>query len=130
MNGKFLLDTNLVIALFAGEPAVTQGLMDAEEVFLPSIVLGELYFGARKSKRAEENISRLDDFAVSNIVLNCDTNIARRYGEVKDRLRQKGRPIPENDVWIAAIPLEHGLSLVTRDEHFAEVEGLNIETWE
>jgi tRNA(fMet)-specific endonuclease VapC len=130
MNGKYLLDANLVIALFAGEPAVTKRLREAEEIFIPSIAMGELYYGAHKSSRAEENIARLDDFIAGNVVLSCDTEIARRYGEVKDRLRQKGRPIPENDIWIAAIALEHGLILVTRDVHFNEVEGLKIEGWQ
>ncbi len=130
MNGKYLLDTNLVIALFAGESPITKRLRDVEEIFIPSIVMGELYYGARKSSRAEENIARLDDFAASNVVLSCDTGIARRYGEVKDRLRQKGRPIPENDIWIAAMALEYDLTLVTRDVHFSEVAGLKIETWQ
>jgi len=119
MSGNYLLDTNIVIALFASDSAVTDRLEDAEEVFIPSIVLGELYYGAHKSSRAKENIARLDDFAASNVVLSCDTEIARRYGEVKDRLRQKGHPIPENDIWIAAIALHHGLTLVTRDMHLA-----------
>jgi len=65
----------------------------------------------------------------SNVVLNCDTEIARRYGEVKDGLRQKGHPIPENDIWAAAIALHYALTLITRDAHFNEVEGLKIETW-
>lgn len=61
MNGRFLLDTNIVIALFAEDTSVQKGIMEAEQVFLPSIVLGELYYGAGKSLRTEENISRVDE---------------------------------------------------------------------
>lgn len=61
MNGKFLLDTNIVIALFAGQPSVKENLLTSEQVFLPSIVLGELYYGAYKSSKTEENIARLDE---------------------------------------------------------------------
>jgi len=61
MSGKFLLDTNVVIALFAGESAVQERLKQVEETFSCSIVIGELYFGARKSRRVNENLSRIDE---------------------------------------------------------------------
>lgn len=84
MSGRYLLDTNIVIALFADESAVKGRFGEAEEVFVPSIVLGELYYGARKSRRVVENLARIDDFAARNVVLGCDTETARRYGEVKN----------------------------------------------
>jgi tRNA(fMet)-specific endonuclease VapC len=114
MNGRHLLDTNIVIALFASDPDVMDFLNDAEEVFIPSIVIGELYYGAHKSSRAKENVARIDDFAASNVILSCDAETARWYGEAKDKLRQRGRPIPENDLWIAAIALQYDGSLVVR----------------
>jgi len=129
MSGRNLLDTNIVIALFAQDPAVVEHLDKAEEVFIPSIVLGELYFGARKSGRVKENLARIDEFAVSNVVLGCDTETARYYGEIKNSLREKGRPIPENDVWIAAIALQYDLILISRDAHFGEVDNLKVESW-
>jgi tRNA(fMet)-specific endonuclease VapC len=79
MSGRNLLDTNIVIALFAQDAAVVEHLDEAEEVFIPSIVLGELYFGARKSRRVKENLARIDEFAFSNVVLGCDTETARYY---------------------------------------------------
>jgi tRNA(fMet)-specific endonuclease VapC len=129
MNGRFLLDTNIVIALFAQESSVQECLERAEEVFVPSVVLGELYFGARKSARVEENLARVDEFAASSAVLVCDTETARRYGAIKNELREIGKPIPENDLWIAAIAQQHDLILVTRDVHFSEVERLKVEAW-
>jgi len=129
MSGKCLLDTNIVIALFANEGAVKDNLAMTEEVFVPSIVIGELYYGAYKSTRAKENLARIDDFAASGPVIGCDTGTARFYGEVKNALRIKGRPIPENDIWIAAIAMQHGLTLVTRDAHFKEIENLEVISW-
>ena len=129
MNGKFLLDTNIVIALFADDPAVRDQLADDLEVFIPSIVLGELFYGALKSTRVEANLARLDEFTRSSAVLGCDATTARYYGQIKNTLREKGRPIPENDIWIAAIAMQHGFTLATRDRHFDEVEGLLIEAW-
>jgi tRNA(fMet)-specific endonuclease VapC len=129
MTGKVLLDTNIVIALFADEASVKQQLTIIGEIFIPSIVLGELYYGARKSARAEQNIARIDEFAAGNTVLLCDTTTARQYGVIKAQLRAKGKPIPENDIWIAAIAEQHQLTLVTRDSHFQHVDGLVIEQW-
>jgi len=129
MSGRFLLDTSIVIALFAEDTSVEEHLKEAEEVFIPSIVLGELYFGVRKSGRIRQNLRRIDELAISSAVLACDLGTAREYGEIKGALQEKGRPIPENDIWIAAIARQHGLTLVTRDEHFKEVEHLNIEVW-
>jgi tRNA(fMet)-specific endonuclease VapC len=63
------------------------------------------------------------------MILNCDTETARLYGNVKNSLRKKGRPIPENDIRIAAAAFQHDLVPVSRDEHFEEVEGLKLEKW-
>lgn len=129
MSGRFLLDTNIIIAIFRGETSIQSRLAGAEEVFVPSIVLGELYFGAHKSRRVEENIERIDDLATSSAVLTCDADTAREYGFIKAGLREKGKPIPENDIWIAAIARQHQLALVTRDDHFGEVDDLEQEIW-
>jgi tRNA(fMet)-specific endonuclease VapC len=129
MNGSYLLDTNIVIALFQREAAVQERLAAADVVFIPTIVLGELYFGAWKSSRAEENTVLVDEFASGRSILGCDRHVAREYGLIKTRLREKGRPLPENDIWIAAIAREHGLILITRDSHFQDVEDLKWERW-
>jgi len=129
MNGRFLLDTNIVIALFSREAVVEARLAIATEVFIPSVVVGELYYGAYKSVRVEENITKIDEFAASNTILVCDARTAQEYGQIKNLLRAKGRPIPDNDIWIAAIGKQYGLTLITRDTHFGEVSRITIEAW-
>lgn len=129
MSGRYLLDSNIVIALFAGEMSVLESITEVDEIFIPSIVVGELYYGAQKSHRRESNIARIDDFVEASSVLDCDQETARRYGEVKQELQLKGRPIPENDIWIAAVAIQYGLALVTRDVHFQEVDMLEVEAW-
>lgn len=121
------MDTNVVIALFAGDPAIVESLRREAAVFLCVPVLGELRYGALASARTESNLARLDDFANAVIVLPCDTETAASYAAVKFDLRKKGRPIPENDVWIASIARQHNLTLLTRDAHFREIEGLEVE---
>jgi tRNA(fMet)-specific endonuclease VapC len=128
VSGK-LLDTNVVVALFAGEEATRARFAGAGPTFIPSVVLGELVFGAHKSTRVGENLARIEAFIRDVPVIPCDADAARRYGETKARLKEKGKPIPENDIWIAAIGLRHRLTLVTRDDHFGNVDGLALERW-
>ena len=129
MSGRFLLDTNIVIALWANDEAVTRQLAVAGEIFIPIIVLGELYYGARKSVWSAKNIARIDEFASRSSVVLSDVTTAQQYGEIKSALRAKGRPIPENDLWIAALSLQYGLTLVTRDDHFSLIDGLLTAIW-
>lgn len=130
MSGRFLLDTNIVIGLLAAEPSVMRPLRAAEKVFLPSVVLGELHYGAFKSTRTVQNLARIDALREAGAVLLCDAETAREYGRIKNGLRALGRPIPENDIWIAAIAVQHGLTLATRDPHFDQVEQLERVRWE
>ena len=129
MNGSVLLDTNIVIGLFAKDQAVVTRLSQVNHVFLSSIVLGELYFGAYKSAHPDENGRRIDELASAGAVLVCDATTATHYGRIKTALREKGRPLPENDIWIAAVAQQHGLTVVSRDQHFKEVENLPVEVW-
>lgn len=129
MSGRFLLDTNIVIALFAKEPAIQLHLTNDSEIFLSTTVLGELYYGAHKSARVSANTARIDEFAACNVVLPRNIVTAQQYGQIKNGLRAKGRPIPENDIWIAAIVFQYNLILVTRDGHFWDISGLLVEQW-
>jgi tRNA(fMet)-specific endonuclease VapC len=129
MNGRYALDTNIVIALIDGDTSVRDRIATADEIFLPSPVLGELYFGAFKSRRAHANVPRIEDLARSYSVLSIDGATARAYGVLRSQLRLKGKPIPENDLWVAAVAQQWGAIVATRDEHFAAIEGLSIAKW-
>ncbi|WP_338421584.1 type II toxin-antitoxin system VapC family toxin [Nostoc flagelliforme] len=96
---------------------------------MPSVAIGELFYGARKSGRSQGNLERIEEFIARNTVIGCDIETACKYGEVKNKLRLKGRPLPENDVWIASVAIQYNLILVTRDAHFQEVENLQIVAW-
>lgn len=129
MSGNILLDTNIVIGLFANEETVLAHLSETDSVFIPSVVLGELYFGAYKSAHGEDNVRRIDELASANAVLVCDAVTANYYGRIKKALRDKGKPLPENDIWIAAIAQQHGLAIASRDQHFREIENLPLLVW-
>ena len=98
-------------------------------VYICTIVLGELCFGAFKSVRTADNLVRIEQFTAQYDLLDVDKTTARHYGQIKLGLQRKGRPIPENDIWIASIAIQYNLPLVTRDAHFGAVDGLTTETW-
>jgi tRNA(fMet)-specific endonuclease VapC len=68
-------------------------------------------------------------FASGRAIVTCDIDVAREYGRLKHYLKGKGRPLPENDIWIAAAANLHSLTLVTRDSHFSEFESMPIVAW-
>ena len=104
-------------------------MQSRNNLFLASPSVGELYYGAQKSDKIRENLHKINTFVENHIFLPCDLETAQWYGIIKERLRRKGRPIPNNDLWIAAIAMQHGLILVTRDSHFDQVESLQTEYW-
>ncbi len=128
-NGKYLLDTNIIIGMFTGVKAIQEKMQNIDKIFLGSPVIGELCYGACKSSRPTENFAKVNRLTQRFPLFSCDLETARWYGNIKDQLRRKGRPIPDNDIWIAAIAMQHGLTLVTRDAHFDEVESLQTERW-
>jgi tRNA(fMet)-specific endonuclease VapC len=123
---KVLLDTNRLSDALAEDDEVLSRLEAAEAIFVPAIVLGELRSGFVRGRRRAENEARLSWFLSQDGVttLSVDGPVTHRYAAVHGALRAKGRPIPTNDLWIAAVALEHGLVLYTRDAHFRAVPGL------
>jgi tRNA(fMet)-specific endonuclease VapC len=126
MSGRIALDTNIVIALFASDKIVQQKISEYAEVFTPGVVLGELFYGAFKSTKVQQNVLRIQEFARQTIVLKTDKDTAEQYGRIKNALRAKGKPIPENDIWIAALCHQYELPLLTQDNHFSEVENISV----
>ncbi len=128
MNGKFLLDTNIVIAFLTGDEHIERP-DPTDQLYVSCTVIGEMFYGAFNSNQVRENTNRIVEFIRDIVSVPCDDDTARVYGEIKTVLRKIGRPIPDNDIWIAAVALQHSLSLVSRDEHFAKIEQLNLVRW-
>jgi len=128
MNGKFLLDTNIVIAFLTGDESI-QHPDPTDQLYVSCTVIGEMFYGAFNSNQIEENTDRLVEFVHDTVSVPCDDDTARVYGEIKASLRRKGRPIPDNDIWVAASARQHLLTLATRDAHFEEVDGLTLVRW-
>ena len=123
---KVLLDTNAYSALKRGVDAVVRRVTRAETVFLSTVVAGELPSGFRQGTRLRKNLAELDAFIDNPHVTVVPVSLvtADRFGRIAAALRAKGRPIPTNDIWIAAHAMETGADLLSFDAHFVEVDGL------
>lgn len=125
---KLVLDTNIYSDYAEGLPE-TVDLMatEGEQIYLPSIVLGELQFGFMKGKRRAFNEKKLRQFTdILNVdVINVNADVARKYAAIYLSLQKKGTKIPINDVWIAASCMEVGGTLLTRDRHFEVVDQID-----
>ena len=123
---KVLLDTNVYVAFHRGQREVVRHVREAESVMMSMVVVGELLYGFRYGNRYQANLERLYAFLESPVVSSVDVtlNTAERFGLISASLRRKGRPIPTNDIWIAAHAFESNAQLLTFDHHFSEVDNL------
>ena len=121
-----LLDTNVLADFFAGDPETVEAFQRSRMLAINAVVLGELLGGFVLGTRSGANRRLLSRFLSSPRVkvLPLAAATAEHYADVYAQLRRKGKPIPSNDMWIAASAREHGLVLFTRDIHFREIEGL------
>ena len=126
MSTKLVLDTSAVLAFFQGSEPAKDAMNRAEVVYLPSISAGELYFGARRCSRPAQEEAKIEALVNQTQALHIDHGTARIYAAVIHQLESQGKRIPLNDIWIAALTMQHGCSLLARDAHFARIEGLNI----
>ena len=129
MSGRYLLDTNIAVQVLNDQLDLESRRGRGIHSLLCLTVVGELYFGAANSGRPDANKQRIEGLLAVCPVIPQDLKTSEIYGQIRAELRKKGRPIPENDIWIAACARQHGLTLVTRDRHFDEVDGLQTESW-
>jgi tRNA(fMet)-specific endonuclease VapC len=129
MAGEIALDSSVAIRYLNGEPKAVKAVASLPTVALPLVVVGELPFGAENSTRSLENLTKYLEFINACATPDMGRATARVYSRTRCALKRKARPIPENDLWIAAQCLEQGWSLATDDGHFAAVEGLTVVRW-
>jgi len=125
---KLALDTNAYKALGEGNQQLAEEARTAEAVGLPTIVLGELWFGFMNGTKLRQNAATLERFLATPRVriLELDMQTTRVFGEIATLLRHAGVAIQQNDIWIAALCKQHGFALATRDRGFQHVLGLEV----
>ena len=124
-----ILDTNALAAFLKEDRSVLRHVDDAEAFCLPVIVLGEYRYGLAGSKARAALTVRLDALVADATVLVIDDLTTRVYAAVRAELKVAGTPIPENDVWIAALVRQHNMPLLTRDGHFDHVARIERICW-
>lgn len=124
-----ILDTSALSAFVHGEAGVGRVLRRQARAAIPVIVLGEFRYGIARSKHRSAYEAWLESQLPSFDILTVTDETAVTYADLRVALRRSGRPIPANDAWVAALALQHRLSVLSRDEHFDAVPGLERERW-
>jgi tRNA(fMet)-specific endonuclease VapC len=124
-----ILDTNGLSAVADGDSALEPILRKATQIAVPVIVLGEYRYGIRQSRDCLRYARWLEESIRNYRILAVDEETAERYAAIHDELKRMGRPIPANDLWIAALARQHALPLLSRDQHFDSVPGLRRLGW-
>jgi tRNA(fMet)-specific endonuclease VapC len=124
-----IVDTNALSAIVDEEPGITEALGRVSLAAIPVIVLGEYRFGIAQLRRRDAYerwlLASLPEYAV----LDVDSTTTKFYAEIRLELKLAGKPIPSNDLWIAALSRQHRMPILTRDRHFDAVAGLQRLTW-
>lgn len=124
-----ILDTNAVSALFVGDPDLGKILAADARHQLPVVVIGEYRYGLLRSRDRQKLEEALRTLVRESKVLPIDETTATNYALIRDELRRVGRPIPENDIWIAALARQYRQPVVSRDRHFDHVPDLIRRGW-
>jgi len=124
-----ILDTNAISALSEGNPNILGALRSSRTHSIPVIVIGEFKFGLQNSRQRIALAQWLSALEGQMEILSIDKSTADCYAEVMNELRQADKPIPSNDIWIAALARQHGLSILSRDTHFDNVTGIVRTSW-
>ena len=124
-----ILDTNAVSAAADDDPAIIAILARAEQVAIPVIVLGEYRYGIAQSRRRAAYENWLTGLLHDCFVLDINEPTTHHYAEIVLELKRTSKPIPTNDLWIAALCRQHSLPLLSRDRHFDLVAGTKRIDW-
>lgn len=124
-----ILDTNALSAAADREPEALEIVANAERVEVPVIVLGEYRLGIAQSRHRVSYENWLREWIAAVTVLDIDEQTTGYYAAIGWELKKAGKPIPTNDLWIAALCRQHNLPLVTRDQHFDAVPGIQRLNW-
>jgi tRNA(fMet)-specific endonuclease VapC len=124
-----ILDTNALSAAADDDPSVAEILSGVEHILIPVIVLGEYRLGISQSRHRNTYEDWLREWVSAATVLDVDEKTASVYASIGLELKTQGKPIPTNDLWIAALCRQYSLALLSRDRHFDLVRGLQRIDW-
>lgn len=123
---RVLIDTNIYIEFMRGNEEIIKTLQSAEIISFSVISIAELLAGFKNTKKEQSYLKELDDFLDSprTLIYDIDTETSEFYAKIYDELKKIGTPIPTNDLWIGSLALQHGVKLLTLDNHFKNIPGI------
>ena len=128
IGNKYLLNTNIIVEIFKGNKIIAEKVNKLSEFYISAIVSGELFVGTNRVINKDAHLKRLNDLLFTK-VFPIDNITSKIYGKIVADLFKKGKPIPLNDIWIAATTFQHELVLITSDSHFTEIDDLKVKYW-
>ncbi len=125
---SLLINTNIYSYAFRGDAETISVLQHTDNIVISTVSIGELLSGFKGEFREQENRKELEAFLNSRRVqlYGIDENTAEFYADILNQLKKAGKPIPTNDIWIAAVAFQHGLKLFSKDRHFKQISGLML----
>lgn len=124
-----IVDTNAVSAFAQGNPATREIIARNYGPYLPVVVIGELRYGLMSSRQRAAASSWLDQLVEQWPILDITRETANEYAEIRNWLKQSARPIPANDIWIAALARQHAMPILTTDAHLQGIPGVDVIGW-
>ena len=124
-----ILDTNALSAVAEGDSAIEPLLRQATDVAIPVIVLGEYRFGIAECQNRTRYERWLGEYLRHFRILHVTERTTCHYADIRGELKWIGKPIPSNDLWIAALSYQHTLPILSRDRHFDAVSGISRLSW-
>jgi tRNA(fMet)-specific endonuclease VapC len=124
-----IIDTNALSAVADDHPEVVSLFARSDQIAIPVIVLGEYRYGIAQSRHRDAYETWLSELLRDCLVLDVNEATATHYADIALELKRKGKPIPTNDLWIAALCRQHSLPLLSRDRHFESVTGMKQIRW-
>lgn len=125
-GNSVFLDTSIIVDIFGGQKNLVGKIQRFQQLYINSIVFGELHVGINRVTNKRKHRKILNEFADLCVILPVDEETSIIYGEITAQLYKVGKPIPTNDIWIAASALQYQLPLATKDSHFKEIQGLAL----
>lgn len=124
-----LFDTNAISDWFRGVESLFTLVAKRPAYFFPAVAVGEYRHGLEKSSQRERLLPRFEQLLATSVTLPVTAETARHYARLATQQDRKGRPVPSNDLWIAALAVEHRLPILSRDAHFQSIDGIDVLTW-
>lgn len=126
---NYIFDTNIIIGFLKNDKSIVSKLKIEKNINTSVITIGEMSYGAKNSNNPLKNMELYNEFFKYCNIFEITRKTSEYYADIRFELKKVGKPIPENDIWIAAIAKENDMVIVTRDKHLKDIDFIATEEW-